>query len=101
MVIEQNDQLCLSHPIWIMNDIRYYKEIEFLKKYFNDRLLLVRIETSNDIREKRGWHFQSGIDDSESECQLDTNIQWSFVFSNNAEDNFNEQMNHLMAMINS
>lgn len=100
-MIEQKDQLCLSYPIWIIDDIKYHKEIEFFKKYFNDRLLLVRIEASNDIREKRGWLFQSNIDDSESECQLDTNMQWSFVFTNNEDDNFNEQMNHLIKMINS
>jgi phosphomevalonate kinase len=99
MVIEQKDQLCLSYPIWIINDIRYYKEIEFFKKSFNDRVLLVRIEASNDIRQKRGWDFQNDID--ESECQLDTNVQWSFVFSNNEEDKFNEQMNDLIKMINS
>ncbi len=95
MVIEQKDQLCLSYPIWIINDIKYYKEIEFLKNCFNDRLLLVRIEASNDIRQKRGCHLD------ESECQLDTNVQWSFVFSNNEADKFNEQINDLIKMINS
>jgi len=101
MMIEQNDQLCLSYPIWIIDDVKYHTEIEFFKKYFNDCLLFVRIEASNDIRQKRGWNFQMDSNDSQSECQLDTNIQWSFVFSNNEEDNFNEQMNNLMKMINS
>jgi len=98
MMLEQKDQLCLSYPIWIIDDIRYYTEIEFFKNLFDNRLLLVRIEASNDIRKKRGWNSQ---DDSQSECQLDTNNQWSFVFSNNDEDNFNEQMKNLMKLINS
>jgi phosphomevalonate kinase len=100
MTMEENNQLCLSSPIWIIDDIRYNTDIEFFKAYFNDRLLVVRIETSNDIRQKRGWSFINEIDDSEAECQLDTNVQWSFVFSNNEEDNFNEQMINLMKMIN-
>ncbi|CAF3551789.1 unnamed protein product, partial [Rotaria sp. Silwood2] len=64
-------------------------------------LLLVRIEASIDTRKKRGWIFTSNIDDSESECQLDKNVEWSFVFSNNDSDNFDEQMNNLIKMINS
>ncbi|CAF3309741.1 unnamed protein product [Rotaria sp. Silwood2] len=93
--------ICLSHPIWIISDIKSYREIEFFKKYFNNRLLIIRIEASNDIREKRGWKLQSDIDHSEFESQSDKNIQWSFIFSNNEHDNFNEQMNDLMKIINS
>ena len=96
IMIEQNDQLCLSHSIWIINDVKSNEEIEFFKKYFNDCVLLVRIEASNDTRQKHGWSFQD-----DSQCQLDTNIQWSFVFSNNEEDNFDEQMNHLIKIIHS
>ena len=97
MAIEQKKESCLSYPIWIIDDVRYNTDIEFFKKYFNDRLILVRIETSNEIREKRGWILTNDI---ESEYQLDTNIQWSFVFSNNEEDNLNEQMNNFIKMIN-
>ncbi|CAF1302889.1 unnamed protein product [Rotaria sordida] len=97
IMIEQNDQLCLSYPIWIISDIKLYREIEFFKTYFHDRLLIIHIEASNDIRQKRGWNLQSDIDYSE----LDKNIPWSFVFFNNEQDNFNEQMNDLMKIINS
>jgi phosphomevalonate kinase len=99
MALEQNDLLCSSYPIWIISDIRNHGEIEFFKKYFNDCLLLVRIEASNDIREKRGWNCQIDIDNLED--QLDTNVQWSFIFSNNDEDTFNEQMNSLIKIIQS
>jgi phosphomevalonate kinase len=97
--IEQNDQMCLANPIWIVCDIRRYTDIEFFQKYFSDCLLLVRIEASIDIRQKRHWIFTSDIDNSESECQLDQNVQWSFIFSNNDSDNFSEQMNNLIQMI--
>ncbi len=96
-MIEANDQLCLSYPIWIINDVKYPIEIEFFKKIFDDRVLLVRIEASNETRQKRGWNDQIDIDES----QLDSNIQWSFIFSNNEEENFSEQITNLMKMINS
>jgi phosphomevalonate kinase len=101
MAIEQKEDMCLTNSIWIVCDIRRYTDIEFFQKYFSEHLLLVRIEASIDTRKKRGWIFTSNIDDSESECQLDKNVQWSFVFSNNDSDNFDEQMNNLIKMINS
>jgi hypothetical protein len=93
-IIEENDQLCSSSPIWIINDIKYPIEIEFFKKIFDDRVLFVRIEASNETREKRGWNDQVDFDES----QL---IQSSFIFFNNDEDNFVEQMNNLMKIIHS
>lgn len=101
MMLEQNDQLCLSNPIWIISDIKSNAEIEFFKKDFNDRVFIVRIEASNDTREKRGWSSQTDMNSSEFESQFDSNGQWSFVFSNNEQDNFNEQMNDLIKLINS
>ena len=101
MAIEQNHDMCLTNPIWIICDIRRYTDIDFFQKYFPDYLLLVRIEASSDTRQKRGWIFTSTIDDSESECQLDKNVQWSFVLSNNDSDSFDEQMNNLIKMIHS
>jgi phosphomevalonate kinase len=101
MAIEQNHEICLTNSIWIICDIRRYTDIDFFEKYFSDCLLLVRIEASIETRQNRGWIFTPNVDDSESECQLDENIQWSFVFSNNDSYNFDEQMNNLIKMINS
>lgn len=100
MAIEQNHELCSNASIWIICDIRRYTDIDFFRNHFPDRLLLVRIETSIETRKKRDWVFTSSIDDSESECQLDKNVQWSFIFSNNDTDNFDEQMTNLINMIN-
>jgi len=101
MAIEQKNEQCLTNPIWIICDIRRYTDIDFFQKYFPNNLLLVRIEASIDTRKNRGWIFTSNIDDSESECQLDENISWSFIFSNNDSDNFDEQINNLIKIINS
>ncbi len=91
----------MTNPIWIICDIRRYTDIDFFQKYFPDYLVLVRIEASINTRENRGWIFTPDIDDAESECQLDQNVQWSFVFSNNDSNHFDEQMNNLIQIINS
>ena len=94
-MLEENDQLCSTNSIWIIDDVKSSEEIEFFRKIFDQRLVLVRIQASDEIRKKRGWNAQEDID------QLETNIQWSFVFLNNEEENFKEQMTSLMEMINS
>lgn len=91
----------MTHSIWIICDIRRYTDIEFFRKYFLESFLLVRIEASKDTREKRGWIFTPSIDDAESECQLDENVSWSFIFSNNDSDDVDTQMNHLIELIRS
>ncbi len=91
----------MTNPIWIVCDIRRYTDIDFFQKYFPDEFLLVRIEASIETRKNRGWIFTPNIDDSESECQLDRNIQWSFIFSNDDSNHFDEQMNKLIQIINS
>ena len=102
MLIEKNNEQCLLYPLWVIDGVRYSTEIEFFKEYFNERFLLVRVEASNEIREKRGWNPQIDLDGSQAECQLDKNTQWSFVFCNNEEEeNFNEQMSQLMKLIHS
>ncbi|CAF0904314.1 unnamed protein product [Adineta ricciae] len=101
LAIEQKDEQCSTNPIWIVCDIRRYTDIEFFRKYFPKQLLLVRVEASIETRQNRGWVFTPNVDDSESECQLDENVRWSFIFSNNDSDNFETQMTHLIQMIQS
>ena len=86
-MIEDNSALCSSHSIWIIDGLQRQTDIDFFQTTFNDRLLLVRVEASNDTRENAGH--------SESECQLGQDVPWSFTFSNN------EQMTDLLEMIRS
>lgn len=97
--IEDQDQACLLSSIWIVCDVRRHSDIEFFQKYFADCLLLVRIEASLETREKREWVFTPNIDDAESECQLDQNVHWSFIFSNNDPNAFDQQMINLTQLI--
>ena len=99
MAIEDKAEACLLSSIWIVGDIRRHSDIEFFQTYFSDRLLLVRIEASLETREQRGWVFTPNIDDAESECQLDQNVHWSFIFVNNDPNEFDKQMTNLIQLI--
>lgn len=87
MMMEKNEALCSSNSVWIIGDIQHQAEIDFFKRLFDDRVLLIRVEDSSET--------------DACSLQIDSNISWSFVLSKNEEINFNEQMNNLMKMIQS
>lgn len=43
---------------------------------------LVRVESNMDVRNARGFQFVSGIDDAETECALDSFMEWDFRIQN-------------------
>ncbi|CAF1139612.1 unnamed protein product [Adineta steineri] len=98
MIIEEKDQLCSSYPIWIINDIKYDKEIEYLKTIFDNRLLFVRIDALNEIRQKRGWNSQNDTDNSELDSQLcmdnlpDTQSELNVESSSTSEDDLDPRI---------
>ena len=60
-------------PILIVSDCRRKTDIKFFENYFGrDCTKRVRVECSEDLRKQRGFVFQSGVDDAESECGLDS-----------------------------
>ncbi len=69
-------------PIWIVSDIRRKTDIKYFEKFENFRL---RIQADEDIREKRGWKFTQGIDDSETEVDLDFYENWDYILKNNGD----------------
>ena len=97
-MLDEKNETCSSNPLWIITGVQHTKEIEYFQNYFCDRLLLVYIEASDDVRKRRGW---TTVDTANAERQLDTNVQRSFTFTNNEEDSFDQQMSHLIHMINS
>lgn len=101
LALEQKHEQCSTNSIWIVCDIRRYSDIEFFRRYFPECVVLVRVEASIDTREKRGWIFTVNVDDAESECQLDRNVSWSLIFSNNQSDDFEKQINQLIELIHS
>lgn len=83
-----------------MSDIRRKTDIEFFKNE-NFNIKTIRIEANDDVRQSRGWKFQQGVDDVQSECDLDDYANWDFILNNNGAslDDFLEQLNRLVQEI--
>lgn len=74
-----------TRSIIIVSDIRRKTDIQFFKNENYD-IKTVRIEASDEVRKKRGWIFQEGVDDVQSECDLDNYEEWDFKIDNNGGD---------------
>ncbi|KAH9503235.1 hypothetical protein Btru_068517 [Bulinus truncatus] len=69
--------------IWIISDARRLSDVTYFKENYKDAVITVRVEADLPIRQQRGFIFTEGIDDAESECGLDTGVDWDIVIYNN------------------
>ena len=66
--------------IWIVSDCRRKTDVQFFEELFGrEQVRRIRIEASEGTRKRRGFVFQNGVDDAESECGLD-NLDGGFDF---------------------
>ncbi|XP_055713057.1 phosphomevalonate kinase isoform X2 [Phlebotomus papatasi] len=72
----------VTKPICIVSDIRRKTDILWFQENYPSQMLRVRVECSDSTRTSRGWKFQSGIDDAESECDLDNYSKWDHIINN-------------------
>jgi phosphomevalonate kinase len=81
-----HDECAHDFPIWVLVDARRACDLQFFKDEYPDneyrKTFTVRIVSSEETRKKRGWSFQSGVDDVESECGLDHVSHWSIIVKN-------------------
>ncbi|KAK6179776.1 hypothetical protein SNE40_012060 [Patella caerulea] len=77
-------------PVWIISDARRKPDIEYFKMNHSQVTRTIRVEAEDSIRIKRGFVFTEGVDDAESECGLDENINWDYIIDNNGDE---EQLN--------
>ncbi|KAL7073817.1 hypothetical protein ACQ4LE_007207 [Meloidogyne hapla] len=85
--------------IVIISDCRRPTDFEFFKNNFKTSLIiLIRINSKKEIRQKRGFLFIEGIDNEESECALDEYKNWDFLLFNNNEneEEENEELNKII-----
>mmetsp|Transcript_13437 Transcript_13437/g.40638 ORF Transcript_13437/g.40638 Transcript_13437/m.40638 type:complete len:226 (-) Transcript_13437:107-784(-) len=68
-------------PILIISDARRATDVDFFRAK-KTAPILVRVNASNETRAARGWTFQRGVDDAESECGLDDFDGWHFTIDN-------------------
>lgn len=72
----------ISKETVIVSDIRRKTDIKWFRETFGDKIKLIRIKCLDCVRENRGWMFQTGVDDIQSECDLDDWNEWDLVIEN-------------------
>lgn len=68
----------------IVSDIRRKTDIKWFKENFSGRIKTVKIHCDDEVRIQRGWKFQTGVDDVQSECDLDDFTEWTYNIDNNS-----------------
>lgn len=75
----------ISKPTVIVSDIRRKTDIKYFRETFGSKVHLIRIKCDDCVREERGWKFQEGVDDIQSECDLDDWSDWDLVIENSGD----------------
>ncbi|CAG5132913.1 unnamed protein product [Candidula unifasciata] len=86
--------------VWIICDARRLSDVEYFQKNYNKVTTLVRVQADTDTRKQRGFVFTQGVDDAESECGLDSGVDWDVIINNNGdqkqlEDDIHKLLEHI------
>ncbi|XP_033329387.2 phosphomevalonate kinase [Megalopta genalis] len=84
--------------IWIVSDVRRKTDIQWFMQNFGSACKTVRILSDDTTRKKRGWIFVPGVDDSETECNLDDVNTWDLEVTNN-DDNLEFVLQQIFRLI--
>lgn len=88
-------------PLWIVSDCRRTTDFQFFQENFPGKCRTIRIQASDEARKSRGFVFQAGVDDKESECGLDNHDQFDYVIQNDGQLAAQEILAPLVKDINS
>ncbi|XP_045130758.1 phosphomevalonate kinase-like [Portunus trituberculatus] len=86
-----------KYPIWIVSDMRRRSDLAWFREHHSCAIYSVRIIATEEARRKRGWVFTPGVDDAESECDLDTVTSWDMEVDNSQEEN----EGHMLSVLDS
>ena len=81
-----------------MTDARRKTDLDYFKQTFPNVIQTVRVIADESVRAKRGWVFKAGVDNTMSECDLDSIKDWNFLIVNNSDDE--EKTAGLQAVLN-
>lgn len=72
-----------ERPLIIVSDIRRKTDIKwFQQQYGENRIKKIRIYADESVRTMRGWKYEAGVDDIQSECGLDDYFLWDLMIDN-------------------
>ncbi|KAG5684797.1 hypothetical protein PVAND_014010 [Polypedilum vanderplanki] len=86
----------ISKETVIVSDIRRKTDIQFFRETFGNKIKLIRIVCNDNIRVKRGWTFQEGVDDIQSECDLDDWNEWDLLIENTGDRDAHEILDEII-----
>lgn len=73
-------------PVWIVSDMRRMSDLAQFRGRYGASCVTVRVTASEETRVARGWTFTPGVDDAESECDLDGVLDWDHTIDTSAGD---------------
>lgn len=74
-----------SRPVWIVSDARRISDLTWFWTQFPTQTKCIRVQSSDQTRSRRGWSFTTGVDDAESECGLDSGVDWDWTIYNEGD----------------
>lgn len=89
----------ISKPTVIVSDIRRKTDIKWFRETYGDKVKLIRIKCEDSIRLERGWKFQEGVDDIQSECDLDDWNDWNLTVENDKRKEEQEILDELVQLL--
>ncbi|XP_004693831.1 PREDICTED: phosphomevalonate kinase [Condylura cristata] len=92
----------VSQPIWLVSDTRRVSDIKWFREAYGAVTQLVRVVASEQSRRQRGWVFTPGVDDAESECDLDNFEGFDWIIENHGDEQYlEEQLKTLIEFVHS
>ncbi|EFN64677.1 Phosphomevalonate kinase [Camponotus floridanus] len=88
-----------NKSVWIISDVRRKTDIKWFIENFGDLCKNIHIVCSEEVRQKRGWIFTTGIDDSETECDLDDVNNWDLLLENNNNSDIEAILQQLLGLV--
>lgn len=87
-----------AKPIVIVSDIRRKSDIKFFQTN-GYHIKTIRINASVSVRQSRGWKFELGVDDHQSECDLDDYIEWDLIIDNDDQINLDASIQNVLSLL--
>uniref|UniRef100_A0A3P9JD05 Phosphomevalonate kinase n=1 Tax=Oryzias latipes TaxID=8090 RepID=A0A3P9JD05_ORYLA len=88
-----------QQPVWVVSDARRLSDLQWFQSEFPHKTVSVRVQCSDETRQKRGWSFTTGVDDAESECGLDEGVHFDWLITNDpAAPPLDEQLQPILKL---
>lgn len=81
----------------IVSDIRRKTDIKFFRDH-GYKIKTIRINADDGVRVARGWVFEDGVDNVQSECDLDDVQQWDLNIENDGTQDVETIVDQIVAL---